>query len=130
MRFNNVRHWVYMQDDSEVEIDSRGQVQAIAPNFIHSMDACHMQRVINVMSTTTNNLFMIHDSFGCDVAHADLLFKTIRSELVRLYDNQNWLEYFLNQVSYMIKDTKKVKNIPDFGNLCIEEIKKSKYCFA
>lgn len=130
MRFNNVRHWVYMQDDSEVEIDSRGQVQAIAPNFIHSMDACHMQRVINVMSGATNNLFMIHDSFGCDVAHADLLFKTIRSELVHLYADRNWLEYFLNQVSYMIKDTRKVKNIPDFGNLCIGDIAKSKYCFA
>lgn len=130
MRFNNVRHWVYMQDDSEVEIDSRGQVQAIAPNFIHSMDACHMQRVINTMSKTTINLFMIHDSFGCDVAHADLLFKTIRSELVRLYDNNNWLKCFLDQVSYTIKDTSKVKNIPTFGNLCIKDIEKSKYCFA
>lgn len=129
MRFTNVRHWIYMQED-ETEIDSKGQVQAIAPNFIHSMDACHMQRVISAMSKTTNNLFMIHDSFGCDVAYADLLFKTIRYELVALYDNKNWLEYFLNQVSYMIKDQKKIKNIPSFGNLCVKDIEKSKYCFA
>lgn len=129
MRFTNVRHWIYMQED-ETEIDSKGQVQAIAPNFIHSMDACHMQRVIAAMSKTTNNLFMIHDSFGCDVAYADLLFKTIRYELVALYDNKNWLEYFLNQVSYMIKDQKKIKNIPSFGNLCVKDIEKSKYCFA
>lgn len=129
MRFEQVQHWVYMQED-ETEIDSKGQVQAIAPNFIHSMDACHMQRVISAMSKTTNNLFMIHDSFGCDVAHADTLYKTIRSQLVRLYDNKNWLEYFLNQVSYMIKDQKKIKNIPSFGNLCIQDVKDSKYCFA
>lgn len=129
MRFSNVRHWIYMQED-DTDIDSKGQVQAIAPNFIHSMDACHMQRVINAMSKTTNNLFMIHDSFGCDVSNADLLFKTIRHELVALYDNQNWLEYFLNQVSYIIQDPDKIKDIPHFGKLCIKDVASSKYCFA
>ena len=75
---------------------------------------------------------MIHDSFGTDAAYAGQLFKTIREEFVNLYKDQNHLDTFLHQVSYLIadEDMDKIPNLPSFGKLDLEEVKKSDYCFA
>lgn len=92
MRFNGGFVRIYIPKEN-TDIDTRGQSQAIAPNFIHSMDACHMQRVImNQAEKGNNNFFMIHDSFGTDIEHAGDLFKAIRTELVNMYKGHNYLE--------------------------------------
>ena len=55
MRFNGGFVRIYIPKEN-TDIDTRGQSQAIAPNFIHSMDACHMQRVImNQVEKGNNN---------------------------------------------------------------------------
>lgn len=116
---------------SGVCIDSEKQAQGIAPNFIHSMDAAHLQRVVNSEYEKGNrNFLMIHDSFGTDAAHAGSLFRTIREEFVNLYKDQNHLANFLEQVSYLINETDKVPKLPKFGKLDLEEVKKSDFCFA
>lgn len=133
LRFNRAQVRFYTQAEKEGEIDTRRQQQGIAPNFIHSMDAAHLQRVVKSESEKGNrNFMMIHDSFGTDAAHAASLFKTIREEFVNLYKDQNHLENFLEQVSYLIadKDKDKVPNLPSFGKLDLEEVKKSDFCFA
>ena len=75
---------------------------------------------------------MIHDSFGTDAAHAGQFFKTIREEFINLYKDQNHLDTFLRQVSYLIadEDMDKIPNLPSFGKLDLEEVKKSDFCFA
>ena len=125
------RHKLYVKD-VPTDIDDRGQIQAVAPNFIHSLDATHMQRVIHKMAVDNDktNLFMIHDSFGTDLASASYLFKTIRNELVELYDGKNYLEKFINDVKFLIDDTSDLPSIPEFGSLDIKKIKDSMYSFA
>lgn len=125
------RHKLYVKD-VPTDIDDRGQIQAVAPNFIHSMDGTHMQRVIHNMAVEHDrtNLFMIHDSFGTDLSSASYLFKTIRSELVELYDGKNHLEKFINDVKFLIDDTSDLPSIPEFGTLDISKIKDSMYSFA
>ena len=133
LRFNKARVRFYARSEKSEEVDRRRQTQGIAPNFIHSMDAAHLQRVVNSEFAKGNrNFMMIHDSFGTDAAHAASLFQTIREEFVRLYKDQNHLERFLSQVSYLIadEDRDKIPNLPSFGNLELEEVKKSDYCFA
>ena len=133
LRFNKARVRFYTQTEKEGEVDTRKQAQGISPNFIHSMDAAHLQRVVNSEYEKGNrNFMMIHDSFGTDAAHAGQLFKTIREEFVNLYKDQNHLDTFLHQVSYLIadEDMDKIPNLPSFGKLDLEEVKKSDYCFA
>ncbi len=133
LRFNNARVRFYTQVEQEGVVDTRRQAQGISPNFIHSMDAAHLQRVVNAEYSKGNtNFMMIHDSFGTDAAHAGQLFKTIREEFVRLYKDQNYLQDFLEQVSYLINDDDmdKIPKIPSFGTLDLEEVKKSDFCFA
>lgn len=134
MRFNKARVRFYTQVEEEGgKVDTRRQAQGISPNFIHSMDAAHLQRVVNAGHSKGNaNFMMIHDSFGTDAAHAGQLFKTIREEFVELYKDQNYLQDFLEQVSYLINDDDmdKIPKIPSFGTLDLEEVKKSDFCFA
>jgi len=133
LRFNRARVRFYTQVEQEGVVDTRRQAQGISPNFIHSMDAAHLQRVVNAEYSKGNaNFMMIHDSFGTDAAHAGQLFKTIREEFVGLYKDQNYLQDFLAQVSYLINDDDmdKIPKIPSFGILDLEEVKKSDFCFA
>lgn len=130
LRFSGVNTRIYLPKETG-NIDKRGQVQAISPNFIHSMDACHMQRVINSEYEKGNkNFFMIHDSFGTDLVHANSLFSTIRDELVKMYDGKNYLEEWLKDVSYLLPEGADIKDIPIKGSLDIQKVKESKYCFA
>ena len=133
LRFNRARVRFYTQVEQEGVVDTRRQAQGISPNFIHSMDAAHLQRVVNAEYSKGNtNFMMIHDSFGTDAAHAGQLFKTIREEFIGLYKDQNYLQDFLEQVSYLINDDdlNKIPKIPRFGTLDLEEVKKSDFCFA
>lgn len=130
LRFSGANTRIYLPKESG-NIDKRGQIQAISPNFIHSMDACHMQRVINSEYEKGNkNFFMIHDSFGTDLAHANSLFNTIREEIVKMYDGKNYLEEWLEDVSYLLPEGADIKDIPIKGRLDIQKVKESKYCFA
>lgn len=130
LRFSGSQVRFYNQEETN-EIDTRRQRNGIAPNFIHSMDASHLQRVVCAESDKGNkNFMMIHDSFGTDAAHAGSLYKTIREEFVKLYKDQNHLENFLDSVSYLIDDLDAVPEIPKFGKLDLELVKKSDFCFA
>ena len=132
LRFNKARVRFYNQRETD-DVDNRAQRNGIAPNFIHSMDACHLQRVVNAMKQLgDDNFMMIHDSFGTDCAHAGLLYKVIRQEFVNLYKDQNHLANFLESVKYLIGDDKwsKVPEIPTFGNLDLDLVTQSDFCFA
>ena len=132
LRFNKARVRFYNQRETD-DVDNRAQRNGIAPNFIHSMDACHLQRVVNAMKQLgDDNFMMIHDSFGTDCAHAGLLYKVIRQEFVNLYKDQNHLANFLESVKYLIGDDKlsKVPKIPAFGNLDLDLVTQSDFCFA
>lgn len=130
LRFSGSRVRFYNQEETD-EIDSRRQRNGIAPNFIHSMDASHLQRVVVSEHLKGNrNFMMIHDSFGTDAAHAGSLYKTIREEFIGLYKDQNHLAGFLDSVSYLIDDLDEVPDIPKFGKLNLDLVAKSDFCFA
>lgn len=130
MRINGVNKRFYNRVESG-DIDKRGQQQGISPNFIHSMDACHLQRVVVASKAEGNNNFsMIHDSFGTDMSHAGDLFRIIREQFVKLYDGQDYLKQFMEDISYLIDEDAELPQQPAFGKLNIEQVKKSNFCFA
>lgn len=102
----------------EATIAEASQRAATAPNFVHSLDAAHLQLVIN---NAEFHLAAIHDSVGASAGHMGDLYGLIREAFVSLY-RQNPLEDFLEQVGY----DKEVKK----GNLNIERVLESKYLFS
>jgi DNA-directed RNA polymerase, mitochondrial len=72
------------------EIDHAKAVAAAAPNFIHSLDAAHLIKVVNAaVSEGITDLLTVHDCFYCLAPHATRLHNIILGELANLYDNND-----------------------------------------
>jgi DNA-directed RNA polymerase len=47
-----------------------------------------------------------------------------------MYKGHNYLEEWLNDVEYLLPSNKEVPELPTKGNLNLDEVINSKYCFA
>ena len=111
------------------DIDKRSQASGIAPNFIHSMDAAHLQlTVCNAVDAGIGHFAVIHDSFAAPVAQSDTLFKVVRQSFVQLYTEHDVLKEFR---AYMMEYVDKpLPPLPKKGTLDIEEVLNSPYIFC
>ena len=67
---------------------------AASPNFVHSLDAAHLIRVVNRANAEgITNLLTVHDLYACLAPQAVRLGEIIRGELAELYatDHLYWL---------------------------------------
>ena len=110
------------------DVDSRKQANAIAPNFIHSMDASHLQlTVCTANDQGINHFAMIHDSYGTTVADAGVLFKTVRECFVKMYTEHDVLKEFAEEVAHLTE--KELPDLPSKGAFDIKEVLSSLYAF-
>ena len=113
-------------------IDTRGQISAVAPNFVHSCDASHLMRVgLACWQEGIRSLAVIHDSFGthaCDTARLSLI---LRETMVEQY-TPNVLENLRQEVldQLLPSNRKELPQSPRIGTLDLEGIKASYYAFA
>lgn len=129
MRFLHITKRFY---DAEMtgEVDRRKQSQAIAPNFIHSMDASHLQMTVNrAAEAKITNFAMIHDSYGTTLAKAGLLFRLIRECFVEMYTTNDVLTAFERDLSPFIVGNQKLPSQPTKGTFDINQVKESLYAF-
>lgn len=110
-------------------IDKRAQAQGVAPNFIHSMDASHLQLTVCIAAELGIRHFaMIHDSYGSPVAQAKTMYKAVRQSFIEMYTEQDVLENFKNDM-LKLSDTS-LPTLPKRGDLKLDEIANSKYIFS
>jgi DNA-directed RNA polymerase len=70
------------------EIAPKQQAQGILPNFIHSMDAAHLVKTVNLARERgIHSISTVHDSYASHACHVDLLGKCIREAFCLLYPN-------------------------------------------
>ena len=110
-------------------IDKRAQAQGVAPNFIHSMDASHLQlTVCNAVDAGIKHFAMIHDSYGAPVAQAKLMYKVLRQSFIQMYTEYDVLANFRNDMKKLADGN--LPDIPNKGTLNLTEIMNSKYIFS
>jgi hypothetical protein len=73
-----------------VRIPSRiDELNGVAPNFVHSFDALHMRRFIRDMNRKgmkgVNDLWAVHDSFGCHANHVELMRSVVRDQFIAIH---------------------------------------------
>lgn len=120
-----------LRQDSD-NIDKRAQANGIAPNFVHSLDAAHLQRVVNAcFDAGIRHLALIHDSFGTHAANAGLLSQVLRSTFVEQY-TPNVLEEFRQELirQLPVHLAERVPPIPALGSLDLSVVEESAYVFA
>lgn len=113
-------------------IDTRGQVSAVAPNFVHSCDASHLMRVaLGSWHEGIRSLAVIHDSFGthaCDTARLSML---LRETMIEQY-TPDVLGVLRDEVLRQLEPSsrKELPQSPRQGSLDLEAIRSSHYAFA
>lgn len=115
------------------KLDRARQVSAVAPNFVHSLDASAM--VLTVQAGKAKGIHswaMIHDSYGTHAADTDLLAATLREEFVRMYSHHDVLARFREEVTATLtpEQAAEIPPIPKMGRLDLEVVKDAAYFFA
>jgi DNA-directed RNA polymerase len=108
------------------KINKKKTLDAAAPNFVHSLDAAHLIRVVlAAQSEGIINVLTVHDSFACLAPQATRFNQIIRRELAMLYARQDHPSGLRdhNQI-----DADSVK-LPEYGRLDPFDLQQSEYPF-
>ena len=96
---------------------------AVAPNFVHALDASHLTLTALAMKQRGFAFVGIHDSFGTHPCDVDELHIVLREEFVAMYEKSDVLMDFLWEVGG-------VGDVPKKGNLDLRKIIKSEFFFC
>lgn len=114
------------------KLDKRKQSNGIAPNFVHSLDASHLQATVNLLSTEgINQMAMIHDSYGCLASDIPTLNRCLREAFITQYSTDllsKFREEIINQLPEELHMD--IPELPTKGTLDLNEVRNSRYFFA
>lgn len=114
------------------KIYKRKQLNAAAPNIVHSFDAAHLIKTAQAFSDRLPGAAFspVHDSFGTHACDVPVLAETIRQEFVKMY-RSNWL-LALHYEWQLVADKFGVgiPPAPDQGDLDINKVLDSTYFFS
>lgn len=110
-------------------IDKTKQANGIAPNFIHSMDACHLQMTVcRAKDAGIHHFTMVHDSYGCPMSQVNIMYHIVRKAFVDLYTEHDVLEEFRQYLQPLV--IKELPAPPKKGDLDLNIVLDSKYIFC
>lgn len=100
---------------------------AVAPNFVHSLDATHLRMtIIRAMGLGIKDFGMVHDSFGVHARHMSrFLIEAVKPAFVDLYQT-DVLEGFASRYREVIP----VEPVPAKGSLDLEGVLRSEFFFS
>ena len=105
--------------------DAVRQINGIAPNVIHSLDATVLLlAVVKAKKAGIHSIGVVHDSFSVHACHVPTLGKLIRESFVEVYRSdvlQDLSKQFQSQTDKAIPD------VPPYGGLDIEGVLESSY---
>jgi DNA-directed RNA polymerase len=115
--------------DDESQLDSQRQVNGICPNFIHSLDAaCLMIYLLKCKASGINSVMSVHDCYGTLAPDADKSAQYLREAFVEIY-RQPVLENFTDDIRQICDESIDFPEIPEKGELDIEDVLTSMYFF-
>ncbi|KGK41206.1 hypothetical protein LH51_16515 [Nitrincola sp. A-D6] len=126
---------------AEDKVNVRKSASSVAPNFVHSMDSSHLLLVTARFAERLRekgldvSLALIHDSFGTLASRTggkDGLFTIIREAFVELYSEHDVMENFRDEMleQLSLEAREELPPTPEKGNLDLEIVLQSRYCFA
>jgi DNA-directed RNA polymerase len=123
--FNKKELHFFVQTDDP---NPRAARQAIAPNYIHSLDAAHMFLTIQAMvDSDIKDFSMIHDSYGCHPNDVVLMKSLINREFLKMHEENCLLSFkkdVENHLGLILPDP------PPTGGFKLERVLDSEYFFA
>lgn len=121
-----------LQEETK-DIDKARSANAIAPGFVHSLDACHLMMVVRgaIYQAGITNIALVHDSFGCLPADAGLFRMVISDAFWELYKGYDVLADIREEALAQIHTNGyRIPPVPTYGTLDINEVRNAQYAFA
>lgn len=114
------------------KIDRAKQMSAVAPNFVHSLDATHLMMTVLRMREVTCSFAVIHDSFGVHACDVDDMHYALRDEFVNLYsDNEVLVAFYRESLLRLPGDQwPDADTPPEAGEYNLEEVRDADFFFA
>lgn len=103
--------------------DLKKIANASAPNFVHSLDASHMARVVARAVQEGMTPVTIHDDFGVHAADTERFHQIIREEFVGMYEGNTILQDMAERTGYTVPP-------PELGDLDLHQVLHSPYFFS
>ncbi len=117
-------------DVATKQIDKRRQSSGISPNWVHSMDAAHMQKTVNACHKAGIRSFsLIHDSYGTHAGNAWAMAQLLREEFINMYADHDVLAEFRDEISLMLHGAE-LPALPPKGTLDLNLVSESQFFFA
>jgi len=113
--------------------DKTQQVNGIAANFVHSLDASHLAGTIDTaMDSGIKYFSMVHDSYATHACNAELLGQCLRASFVSMYKENDVLQDFYEQIVKLLPPKKRnsLPPPPKKGDLDIDEVLKCDFFFS
>lgn len=90
--------------DGKYVINTVKQMNVFMPNFIHSFDAAHIVLLcMKVRESYNFNIVTIHDCFGTNANHAELLSEIIKQTFIAIYYDKECINRFHKHILSTIK---------------------------
>jgi DNA-directed RNA polymerase, mitochondrial len=93
-------------------------VQAVSPNFVHSVDACHMQMVVLAAAAEGIPLMVVHDCFSTIAPYAGRLKQIINEQFIKLHEH-DLLGDILKRAKRDLPKSAVLPELPKRGSLVI-----------
>lgn len=107
------------------------QANAVAPNFVHSLDAAALMLTVDASSAEGVEFFgMVHDSYATLPADAPILARCTRESFYRLYTERDVLADFAAQLRVNHATPEEFPELPAKGALDLSEVLVSEYFFS
>ena len=105
------------------KMDKVRQANGIAPNFVHSLDACHLMKTVLASYMDIQSFAVVHDSFGTHACDMETLSENLRKTFIELY-SEDVLAKFAQEQS------EKLPDLPRYGTLNIEDVANAEFFFS
>lgn len=127
-KIGDVIYRVSLQEELD-KMDKRKQRTALAPNFVHSLDASALMNTVNLCATRGIHSFLaIHDSYGTHACDMDVLSTTLREAFVEIYTADDVLGKLRDEMQTQLG--KPLPECPSRGSLDISGVLRSCFFFA
>jgi len=114
-------------------LDPRQMATSVAPSFVHSLDACHLQATLSAAMDDGMTYFAaVHDSFGVHAADVERFTRIIREQFVQMYEEHDVLAEFLETASPLILPElrEEIPTLPPKGSLDLRGILENQFFFS
>jgi DNA-directed RNA polymerase len=101
---------------------------AVTANFVHSVDAAHLQMIALAATKAGIDMLCIHDCYGFIAPHAAKGNEIIRDQYIRLH-RRNLLNEVREATRRRVPKNVKLPPLPQIGDLDLELIRKSFHAF-